>query len=121
MSLKEKLDYKKKLIIGIIVLIIGLLFIWFTIGFGSSSFVTISNANYTLFMSIILLIPSILLLIPLKNEQLAKKIKYALYALLIIFILYCLLCIPATSGPFLVYYLIAILFILINVFCNYIR
>lgn len=121
MSFKEKFDYKKKLILGVVVLVVGLLFVWFTKGFSNSPFVTESNANYSFWMSLALLIPSIMLLIPSKNEQLTKIIKYLLYILLIIFILYCLLCIPAVEGPFLIYYIIAILFIIINLFCNYIR
>lgn len=121
MSFKDKFDYKKKLIVGIIVFIIGLLFVYFTTGFSQSSFIPASDATYAFYMSIILLIPSILLLIPMKNDQISKVIKYIMYAVLIVFILYCLLCLPAVQGPFFVYYLIALLFILINVFCNYIR
>ncbi|MCR5027224.1 MAG: hypothetical protein K6A34_07275 [Methanobrevibacter sp.] len=121
MSFKEKLDYKKKLIIGIIVLVIGFLFIWFTSGMARTGLVPMGVVNYSLYMSIFLLIPSILLLIPSRNEQTTKIIKYIIYAVLAIFIIYCLLCMPATSGPFFVYFVIAILFILINMFCNYIR
>lgn len=121
MSFKDKFDYKRKLIVGIIVFIIGLLFVYFTTGFSRSSFIPASNARYASYMSIILLIPSILLLIPMKNDQINRVIKYIIYGVLIIFILYCLLCLQAFQGPFLIYYIIALLFILINMFCNYIR
>lgn len=121
MSFKDKFDNKKKLIIGIVVLIVGLLFVWFTTGFSSSGFVPESDAVYSFWMSIILLIPAILLLIPVRNEQLTKIIKTILYIVLVIFILYCLLCIPATHGPFMVYYIIALLLIVIDLVCNYIR
>ncbi len=121
MSFKDKFDYKKKLIVGIIVFVVGLLFVYFTTGFSSSGFIPASDASYSFFMSICLLIPAILLLIPSKNEQIGKILKYIIYAMLIIFLGYCLLCIPATHGPFMVYYIIAIVFIIINLFCNYIR
>lgn len=121
MSFKEKISYKLKMIIGIIVFIIGLLFIWFTTGMARTGLVPIDVVNYSLYMAIFLLIPGILLLIPSQSEQLSKVIKYIIYAILVIFIIYCLLCMPATSGPFFVYFIIAILLILINIFCNYIR
>ncbi|MCR5026661.1 MAG: hypothetical protein K6A34_04380 [Methanobrevibacter sp.] len=121
MSFKEKLDYKMKIIIGIIVLVIGLLFIWFTSGMARSGLVPIDVANYSFFMSIFLLIPSILLLIPSRNEKTTTIIKYFIYAALAIFIIYCLIGIPVTSGPIFGYFIVAMLFILINIFCNYIR
>ena len=121
MSFKDKIDYKKKIIIGIIVFVIGLLFIWFTTGMTRTGIVSIEIITYSFYMSIFLLIPSILLFIPSKSEGISKIIKYIIYAALAIFIVYCLICMSTSSGPFFVYFVIAILFILINVFCNYIR
>ena len=82
MSFKDKFDYKKKLIVGIIVFVVGLLFVYFTTGFSSSGFIPASDASYSFFMSICLLIPAILLLIPSKNEQIGKILKYIIYAML---------------------------------------
>lgn len=114
MSFKDKFDYKKKLVVGIIVFVVWLLFVYFTTEFSSSGFIPASDACYSFFMSICLLIPSILLLILFKNEQAGKILKYIIYVMLIIFLGYCLLCIPATHGPFILYYILAIAFIIIN-------
>ena len=87
MSLTEDSNYKKKLIFGIIILIIGILFIYFTSGLLNSSLMQKTEATYAFYMSIALLIPSIAFLIPKRNEKSAETIKYTY--LVIILSQYC--------------------------------
>jgi hypothetical protein len=121
MSFNENLDYKKKAIFGIIVLIIGILFVYFTTGMSRASAVPHSEATYALIMSIVLLAPSIILLIPRRNEGAADTIKYIIYFALGIYIVHILRLLPSVQGPFFGYCIVALLFMIPNFVCAYIR
>ncbi len=121
MSLTEDSNYKKKLIFGIIILIIGILFIYFTSGLLNSSLMQKTEATYAFYMSIALLIPSIVLLIPKRNEKSAETIKYMLYLGLGMYLIHTLRLLPFSQGPLFGYYIIAILFTILNFISTYIR